>query len=293
MKEMDLQWLRKQFMIALAGSSELFEVLVLKGGNALSLVHKIGGRASLDIDYSIEGEIEDIDRVKDLIFTSLRNHLESQNLIIFDEQFYIHPRITTDNSDTKWGGYTAEFKIVEKDTYDRLSGDIDKIRNESLAINGDPQGSRKFNIHISKHEYCEGKREYLLDDRSKCYSYTPAMIVAEKLRSLCQQMEEYEKRTNPTTRARDFFDIYSLLTEGSIELSEGGVQELINAIFSKKEVPLKLLDNLEKYRDFHRDDWPSVSISIPSKYVDNYDFYVDFVISEVRKLQVLWVINSP
>ena len=34
----------------------LMEKLVLKGGNALDLVHRIGGRASMDIDLSIDGE---------------------------------------------------------------------------------------------------------------------------------------------------------------------------------------------------------------------------------------------
>lgn len=44
---------------AIASSELLIERLVLKGGNALQLVHRLGARASMDLDYSMEGDVDD------------------------------------------------------------------------------------------------------------------------------------------------------------------------------------------------------------------------------------------
>jgi hypothetical protein len=46
------------------------------------------------------------------------------------------------------------------------------------------------------------------------YVYTPLMVIYEKLRALCQQVEYYSTHivsTHRRGRARDFFDIYSIL----------------------------------------------------------------------------------
>ena len=71
------------------------------------------------------------------------------------------------------------------------------------------------------------------------------------------------------------------------------MHELMRVVFRAKEVPLPLLCRLEDYREFHRADWPSVQMAIPSSRHQDYDFYVDFVIAEVRKLEPLWVEDAP
>lgn len=293
MEKVDLEWLRKQFLIALAGDDDLFEILVLKGGNALSLVHNIGNRASLDIDYSMEGEAEDVQNLGKLIFNALRDRLGPRGFVIFDESFSLHPKNPTDKSDPRWGGYSAEFKVAQQEMYTRLDGNLDKIRKEALSISGDAQGKRTFSIQISKYEFCKEKEEAELDEGYLCYVYTLEMIAAEKLRSICQQMNEYEKRTYATARARDFYDLYALITDGGVEFSEEGVQEIIRVVFSTKEVPLKLLNKVKKYYDFHKSDWPAVQNSIPSTRSQEYDFYFDFVVGEIKKLETLWVKNTP
>jgi predicted nucleotidyltransferase component of viral defense system len=45
--------IRKLTITALFSDEVLFEQLVLKGGNALSLVHGISPRDSLDLDFSM------------------------------------------------------------------------------------------------------------------------------------------------------------------------------------------------------------------------------------------------
>jgi hypothetical protein len=44
------------------------------------------------------------------------------------------------------------------------------------------------------------------------------MIVVEKLRAICQQMNEYSHRRYSTPRARDFYDIHSTVIGAQIDL---------------------------------------------------------------------------
>ncbi len=50
----DLERIKKLVVIAMFSDDELMERLVLKGGNALDLIHRISTRASLDLDFSME-----------------------------------------------------------------------------------------------------------------------------------------------------------------------------------------------------------------------------------------------
>ena len=52
---MEFEPLRREVIIAIASDDFLWERLVLKGGNALDIVLGIGGRTSVDVDFSIEG----------------------------------------------------------------------------------------------------------------------------------------------------------------------------------------------------------------------------------------------
>jgi predicted nucleotidyltransferase component of viral defense system len=282
----DLDWLRRQFIVALAADGELFELLVLKGGSALSLVHRIGLRASIDIDYSIEADAPDPKALGERIFAALRARVEPQGYVLFDGRFA--PR----GSGQRWGGYTAEFKLISRERFDPFGGDLGRVRKASLASSTEVDATRRFRIEISTFEYCAEKTKKVVEDGQACYVYTPQMIAAEKLRSLCQQMKG-GGRAHPAPRARDFYDLHALLTEGRVELSEGGTHEVVRAVFEAKEVPLEFLADLENYREFHRSDWPAVLNAIPGSRPRLYDFYFDFVLGEVRKLQPLWVVDAP
>lgn len=51
---LDLVAIRRIILTAVASDDYLVEQLVLKGGNAQELVHRIGSRASVDLDVSID-----------------------------------------------------------------------------------------------------------------------------------------------------------------------------------------------------------------------------------------------
>jgi hypothetical protein len=63
--------------------------------------------------------------------------------------------------------------------------------------------------------------------------------VIEKLRAICQQMPEYTHRTRHSGRARDFYDIYCVVTELGIDLGSEENLELARRIFAAKQVGAK------------------------------------------------------
>lgn len=50
---------RRLIITALFADEKLTEQLVLKGGNALSLVYELSSRTSLDLDFSIAKDFDD------------------------------------------------------------------------------------------------------------------------------------------------------------------------------------------------------------------------------------------
>src|ERR1035438_4425048 len=106
--------------------------------------------------------------------------------------------------------------------------------------------------------------QYELDDYI-IYVYTPEMIAVEKLRAICQQMTEYPHKGNRKPRARDFFDIYMIITKLQIDLTTAENISLLESIFGAKEVSLALLENVNAYRELHRQDWEDVRASVRSE----------------------------
>ena len=154
-----------------------------------------------------------------------------------------------------------------------------------------PAHRRKFTIEISKFEYCTGKQKTVIDEYD-CYVYTPEMIAAEKIRAICQQMPGYSLRKHPSPRPRDFYDFQAVVVHASVDFSKPKMRELVRHMFAAKEVPLKLLAEVDAYRDFHQADWPAVKLAVRGE-VSPFDFYFDFVLGEIAKLQSLWIVDTP
>jgi hypothetical protein len=268
---MDLLEIRKVMLVAVSSDDELVELLVLKGGNALELVHKIGDRASLELDFSMDGDFKDLDEVRERLFRVLRDRFDSVGFVVFDERFYPRP---TGSETAVWGGYIAEFKLIDRGRSRELNGDLEAMRREA-HLSG-PAQQRIFTIEISKFEYVVGKMEVQVDDYT-CYVYTLAMIAVEKLRAVCQQMPEYTRRRNPTPRARDFYDIEAIVNHGGVNLTSRDSLVLVERIFATKEVPIRLLAKISDYREFHRQDWPAVQNAVRIRLRD-FDYYFDFVV---------------
>jgi len=284
--QMNLDDIRRLVIIAMFSDDVLMEHLVLKGGNALALVYGFGGRTSLDVDLSIDGDFEDFEDTRARIFQGLHRRFETAGYVVFDEKFERRPLAPELNHDEKWGGYVVEFKLIQQARYRELGENVDAIRRNALVTG--PLEKKTFRIEFSKYEFCKGKAATEFDDYA-VYVYTPEMIAIEKLRALCQQMPEYEARSKKTARARDFYDIYVLIAEAKVDLSARENLELTRNIFAAKNVPLELIQRLEQSKEQHRPDWPSVQAAVAGT-LEDFDFYFNFVVKETRALKALWII---
>jgi len=274
---MDLLEVRKLILVAVASDDALVQQLVLKGGNALELVHKIGDRASLELDFSMEADFENLDEVRERLFRALRDRFDSMGFVVFDEKMSPRP---AGSETARWGGYIAEFKLISRARAHELKSDLNAMRREA-HLSG-PEQQRVFRIEISKFEYCEGKIEAEVDDYT-CYVYTLDMIAVEKLRAICQQMHEYPQRKNPAPRARDFYDIEAVVTHARVDLTSPESLLLVERIFAAKEVPIALLSNIRNYGEFHRADWPAVQIAVRVQ-PKEFDYYFDFVVNQAETI---------
>jgi hypothetical protein len=276
--------IRRRILIALFSDDELMNDLVLKGGNALALVHNVGSRASFDMDFSIQNAFADFDATKVRVFNALLREFATIGYVVFDEKFGAKPVKRKEDLPDWWGGYLVEFKLAERSLYEKLSGNLDALRKQSEVLG--PQQKRTYTIDISQNEFCAGKIQREINDYI-VYVYSLEMIALEKLRAICQQMPEYAFGTK-TPRARDFYDIHQIVKENGIDLSTKENQSVLVAIFSAKEVSLSLLNMIGKYRDFHAPDWAAVEASISGAHED-FDYYFDFVVALASDLHALGV----
>ncbi len=288
---MDLAILRREIMAALFLDAFLLDNLVIKGGNALDIVHNINQRASVDIDFSIADEFLDQQDARDRIKTALELRLERLGLVVIDYSFEERPPETPNDPLPWWGGYAVEFKIIDKATYDSLGLTPEKRSMQAMVIA--PEQARIFRIDISKNEYCGGKEEAEIAG-VRVYVYSVEMCVFEKLRSICQQMPQYTEimTRHGRPRARDFYDIYATVTRRGVDLSLPENHRLCESIFEAKRVPMHLLTQINNTREFHRADWDSVKVAVYGD-VFEFDYYFEFVVEEVNRLNALWKIETP
>ncbi|HTZ95843.1 MAG TPA: nucleotidyl transferase AbiEii/AbiGii toxin family protein [Terriglobales bacterium] len=283
---MDFTDIRKHVIVAVFAEDELLDQLVLKGGNAINLIYGYGSRSSLDIDCSIDGDFANPDKIGRKLRGSLEARFGEVGHQVFDFNFQRRPSIQQPGTGDRWGGYTAEFKIIESSRVELSQGNVERMRRTAVEVS--PSHQRTFRIDFSKYEFCAPKRQEELKDYA-IYVYTPEMLSLEKLRAICQQMDEYPMQRNRTPRARDFYDIYVVLNEGKVDWASQDCLALAQNIFAAKAVPLSLIELIPRYQSFHQQDWPSVENSVREK-LEPFDFYVGFVAAQSKKLQPLWVV---
>jgi predicted nucleotidyltransferase component of viral defense system len=274
-----LENIKRTAVKAMFSDDLLLEELVLKGGNAMALIHRLSSRASVDLDFSLkddfpggwEGMVVRIEAVLTKTFRLIGYEA-------FDIKMEEKPNAVTKDLASFWGGYAIEFKLVGSDHFSEHRGDIAKLRNHAINIG---QG-KKFLIDISRFEHVDGKEEAELEGY-RIFVYSPLMIVCEKLRAICQQMAEYGpvvKRTRlGSVRPRDFFDIFVLVSKLNLDITTPEVLETLAAMFEIKHVPLTALGLIPNYREFHRTGFQSVvDTVIPEVDLQSYDFYFDYVV---------------
>lgn len=276
-------------IIALASDDTLVETLVLKGGNAIDLAYKHSKtyRTSFDLDYSIEdGDFteDEIHISKRIENTLIQTFLEKEYEII-DYKFLQKPKNTHEDIANFWGGYKVEFKVLDKQIYNKYYGNIDKMRRESIAIN--PNNSTIFELEFSKFEYI-GQKQKVDVDGYKIYVYTSEMIVFEKLRAICQQLPAYKDvipSFSPRARARDFYDIHLIMEMHEIDPRTPENIELIKNIFYAKKVPLSFIKEIKNNKSIHIDDWQNVMDTIPpSEISKGFNYYFDFVLQTFESI---------
>jgi hypothetical protein len=283
----NLKLIRKLVVIAMFADDELMNTFVLKGGNAIAIIYGINDRASIDIDVSMEQDFkpEKLEEIRTKLEKSLIKTFDDYSYLVFDVN--LRPKPKTPYKETKdfWGGYILEFKVIEKDKGQNLS--IEKRRKQALPIG--PKKRNTFKVDISKFEYCEPKTEKELDGYT-IYVYTPLMVVYEKLRAICQQLPEYTNkiRQKSRPRARDFFDIYSIVTalELKSQLLDPANLEILKAMFAAKQVPIELLFQISDQKEFHAENFHAVKDTVSDKAnLQDYDFYFDYVLNLTENLK--------
>jgi len=272
---------------ALFSDDYLLRKLVIKGGNAIELIHNIKSRSSIDVDISIENEFSDFKKVKKIITKNIKEEFLKEGFEVFDISFYEVPPVISENMKSFWGGYKLEFKIINKADYEKYKEDIEILRRNAQIIE-DPN-RRKFVVDFSKFEYCKNKEEAEIEGLT-IFVYPIELIIIEKLRAICQQMPEYRKIVRShsgTGRAKDFFDIYTLCSNHNINFPD---KDIIKEVFSAKKVPLRLLGEINKYYDIHYQDYVNLEETVKNKKkLKRFKFYFNYVVNLCDKLKSLWV----
>ncbi|TRZ93077.1 MAG: hypothetical protein D4R82_05765 [Dehalococcoidia bacterium] len=284
-----LEKIKRLAVISIVSNDELMEQLVLKGGNAIDLVYQVSGRASIDLDFSMEGEFrkDQLENLRTKVEASMIEIFQEQGMAVFDVRLTERPATISNEFADFWGGYRIEFKVIPYNVYSNNVDNIDSLRRNATIVG--PKNKRTYEIEISKFEYCLGKISKEIDGYT-VYVYTTEMLVLEKIRSICQQVPEYKdivKTHNPVARARDFFDIYILMENFPVDLNEERIKNLMEAIFAAKKVPLSYVNKVSDQREFHRADFNSVEDTVKSGVeLRGFDFYFDYVMDILQSTKL-------
>lgn len=290
----DLDRIKQLAIIGMFADDELAEALVLKGGNAIDVVYKISARASVDVDFSAAGEFPGgPEWLKGKVQAALVKTYRDEKIHAFDFRVEKKPGQLSDDLKGFWGGYQIEFKLIPAEKYERLRNDLEALRRNAINLG---QGT-KFSIDVSCFEFLAGKVPHEIDGY-QVFVYSPEMIVIEKLRAICQQMEAYSpivKRGRAVaSRARDFVDIHLVVTEFHIDLASARNKELLANIFNAKRVPVSFMDEIASTKALHEASFQAVRDTVKSgQSLQSFDFYFDFVLDQVAKLQPLRDIQAP
>jgi predicted nucleotidyltransferase component of viral defense system len=286
---LSIDQIKRLVVKAILSDDTLFENLVLKGGNAIDLIHQITARASVDIDFSMPGDFPGgADELRRRVDGSLTRTFGLEGYRVFDLKMLQKPEHLSEDMAGFWGGYGLEFKLISEALYKEHGPGIEALRKYALNLG---QG-KKFLIDVSRHEYVDHKQSMEFEGYI-IYVYSPEMIVCEKLRAICQQMPEYGpiiRRGRPgSARARDFVDVYYLVTMLGLDVTTDEYRTVITEMFERKRVPLSLLGRIRDYREFHRADFAAVQATMsPALVLKDFDTYFEFTLDLVARLQSLW-----
>lgn len=223
---------------AMFSDDELLEQLVLKGGNAMALVHQISARASVDLDFSLEQDFgDDVAGAEARMHRSLTETFRASGYEVFDFRMIEKPRAVSEDMRHFWGGYAVEFKLANAEVFAEHRDDLEVLRRRAVNLGL----GTKFLIDISRFEYVDDKQPVDFEGYM-IYVYSPVMIVCEKLRAICQQMPDYgpfiKRERAGSARPRDFVDIFVLTDTLKLDLTADKTVQILKSMFAAKKVPL-------------------------------------------------------
>ena len=289
-----IDFYKKITIKALFSVDELSSILVLKGGSALSIYHEVRGRRSIDLDFSMDQDQEDIDLIalSPKCEAAVLQEFKENGYHAFDFKIRRRPKTGPDRvAEIFWSGYDISFKIIKDELAEDLDRDLEHMRRQAelVSVRHTNNYGKKLEIDISRGEFCASSEE-AFEDLIPIRIYTLAMIVIEKLRSICQKMKEYPYSKQSSPRTRDFFDIYQIMTNKKqfVDLYSDETVLLIKSIFDAKDVDLALIDRIPEYKEFHRTGWEALVSTIDVDVnLKDFDFYFDFVVDLCRRFPFL------
>lgn len=285
-----VEQVKRWTIIAVFSDDDLAERLVLKGGNLLDVVYGISTRPSKDIDLSLDGEFPDTEEARAKIEGALQATFAEHGYVVFEVTLREEPSHITEKVRRFWGGYHVHFKVVRQDVFDGFSESRDILRRRAIPVLD--TGATKFPIEISKFEYCDAKQTRMLDGY-KIQVYTPAMLVCEKLRAICQQMPEYVAmvQSHQRDRSQDFLDIHTVAEYFRLDFGDAGFHQIMKEVFAAKQVPLRLIPSVTQPERvaLHREGFQKVRETVrPGSEVRGFDFYLDYLVQKCQALEALW-----
>lgn len=298
---------------SIVSDDHMYETLVLKGGNALNLVHKVSFRGSLDLDFSMDSDFADheLPEISNRIQRNLIGTFARFDHEVLDFKFEARPEKLSEQMKDFWGGYQITFKLVSLDSANEVrskrskriersksiimkdlkdnSTQLDAIRKVALPLG--KGNSTTFKVDISSHEFCDEKIRFTIDGYS-VFVYPLPVIAFEKIRAICQQLPEYIEKVggHPVSRARDFFDIF-IISEHVSLLVTPEYSQIAERIFTTKRVPLSLINKikLDETYQFHLQSFPAVqSTTLVDENLKPFSFYFQHTLAIVNQLKVFW-----
>lgn len=285
---------------ALTAEQWLYERLVLKGGFAIGFAGVEPVRYSHDLDFSMDIREED-DRSRDAlearIAPLLSQRFREERYELIELRISDRPPIRADSTLAAfWAGFSVEFKLVTIADFQTWMGKPVALRKRAVVVRRG--GGRKIEVDLSMGEHCEGKALQQIG-ATTVYVYTAQMIVAEKIRAICQQMDEYAEIVNRPgqrgERGRDFFDIHHIATARKIDMASDAFWETLSAMLRAKRVPQRLLGEISSNRERHRSSFDqkvlaTLDADVP---VPDFDRCVDFLVDALKPLERRWNEQSP
>jgi predicted nucleotidyltransferase component of viral defense system len=259
-------------LLAIYSNDLLNDKLYLKGGQALRIVHGDKSRFSRDADFSTPESIDDPDIFFQALKTSLKNEFSGLGYFVFDFKFSEKPKIKKAGTPDFWGGWAIEFKLIENSKNHLEAG---RMSQQALVPEG--AASSKIPIEISEYEFCGSIERLTVGNGVDIRAYSRALMIVEKIRSLCQQHPEYEL-VGVKNRARDYYDIERLFNKYILEEAESEFYEearkILPKVFEAKGVDTGLLKKIfeEDFTKIQEAGWSAVKGTVSGK-TDEFDYY--------------------